>query len=228
MTEWALAAGYEGVIIDLQHGEVGLEAACGMLRAIPRDVAYGYVRVGSIDPAPILRLLDSGARGVIAPTVESAEQAAALVAATKYPPVGGRSLGPSRPALYPGDPYTHAGNAAVSAVVQIETALGVERAEEIVSTPGLDSVYVGPADLAVSYGLPGRGDWSEGPVLAAIEHLADLTRAHGITIGLYCGSPAYAGDLIDRGLVDYVGLGIDLVLVHRAARDTIDALRGTP
>lgn len=225
ITEWALDAGYDGVVVDLQHGEVGLETACGMLRAIPRGNAYAYARVGSLDPGAILRLLDSGARGIIAPTVESAEQASALVAAAKYLPIGNRSLGPSRPALYPGESYTDAGNAAVSAIAQIETALGVEHAEEIIATPGIDSIYVGPADLAVSYGLPGRPDWEEGPVLTVLEKLSKLSREHGVTLGIYASSPAYASSLIRRGLVDYVGLGIDLVLISQAARGTVSALR---
>ncbi|MGA5443219.1 HpcH/HpaI aldolase family protein [Streptomyces griseoincarnatus] len=224
MPEWAVAAGYDGVILDLQHGELGLEAACGILRSIPRDNAYAYARVGSLDPAPVLRLLDSGARGIVAPTVESRSQTEALVTAVKYPPAGNRSLGPSRPALYPGDSYTAAGNRAVSAVAQIETSTGVDRAEEIVSTPGLDSVYIGPADLAVSYGLPGRGDWDEGPVREAISHVREVTRAHGVTLGIYSGRPAYAAGLFTDGLVDYVGLGIDLVLLNRAFGDTLAGL----
>ncbi|MCZ2525586.1 HpcH/HpaI aldolase family protein [Streptomyces sp. HB2AG] len=224
MPEWAAAAGYDGVILDLQHGELGLDAACGILRSIPRENAYAYTRVGSLDPAPILRLLDSGARGVVAPTVESRSGAEALVAATKYPPVGNRSLGPSRPALYPGDSYTGAGNRAVSAVAQIETRAGVDRAEEIVSTPGLDSVYIGPADLAVSYGLPGRGDWEDGPVREAIAYLREVTTAHGVTLGIYSGRPEYAAGLFADGLVDYTGLGIDLVLLNRAFGDTIAGL----
>ncbi|MFE1262396.1 HpcH/HpaI aldolase/citrate lyase family protein [Streptomyces albogriseolus] len=224
MPEWAVAAGYDGVILDLQHGELGLEAACGILRSIPRDNAYAYARVGSPDPAPVLRLLDSGARGIVAPTVESRSQTEALVAATKYPPTGNRSLGPSRPALYPGDSYTEAGNRAVSAVAQIETRAGVEHAEEIVATPGLDSVYIGPADLAVSYGLPGRGDWDEGPVREAISHIREVTRAHGVTLGIYSGRPEYAAGLFADGLVDYVGLGIDLVLLNHVFGDTIAGL----
>ncbi|MCX4570803.1 HpcH/HpaI aldolase family protein [Streptomyces albogriseolus] len=224
MPEWAVAAGYDGVILDLQHGELGLEAACGILRSIPRDNAYAYARVGSPDPAPVLRLLDSGARGIVAPTVESRSQTEALVAATKYPPTGNRSLGPSRPALYPGDSYTEAGNRAVSAVAQIETRAGVEHAEEIVATPGLDSVYIGPADLAVSHGLPGRGDWDEGPVREAISHIREVTRAHGVTLGIYSGRPEYAAGLFADGLVDYVGLGIDLVLLNRVFGDTIAGL----
>lgn len=226
VTEWALAAGYEGVVIDLQHGEIGVDAACMMLRAVPRDGAYSYARVGSLDPAPILRLLDSGARGIIAPTVESADQARRLVEATKYLPVGNRSLGPSRPNLYPGKSYTEAGNSAVSTIAQIETAAGVENADSIISTPGLDSIYIGPADLAVSYGLPGRGDWDDGPVHDVIEYLSGLTRSHGVTLGIYSGSGSYAADLLERGLIDYVGLGIDLIFLSRAAQEAIQTLRG--
>lgn len=222
--EWALDAGYDGLILDLQHGELGLEAACGILRSLPRDNAYAYARVGSIDAGPILRLLDSGARGIIAPTVESPVQAEALVAATKYLPVGNRSMGPSRPALYAGESYADAGNLAVSTIAQIETRIGVEHAEAIISTPGLDSVYVGPADLAVSYGLPGRGDWEDGPVRDAIRHLRELTARQGVTLGIYSGRPDYTGALLADGLVDYVGLGIDLVLLNRAFGDTISAL----
>ncbi|MDQ0380321.1 HpcH/HpaI aldolase family protein [Amycolatopsis thermophila] len=224
MPEWAAAAGYDGVVLDLQHGELGLEAACGILRSLPRQSAYCYARVGSLDPAPVLRLLDSGARGIIAPAIESRAEAEALVAAVAYPPVGNRSLGPSRPALYQGASYTEAGNLAVSAIAQIETKTGVDRAEEIVSTPGLDSVYIGPADLAVSYGLPGRGDWADGPVRAAIAHVREVTAAHGVTLGIYSGQPAYAAGLIADGLVDYAALGIDLVLLNRAFADTIAAL----
>jgi 4-hydroxy-2-oxoheptanedioate aldolase len=224
--EFVMASGYDGTIVDLQHGEIGLDDACRMLRAIPRDRGeYAYARVGSIDAGPILRLLDSGARGIIAPTVETAAQASALVAAVKYPPIGGRSLGPSRPALYAGESYTEAGNRAVSAIAQIETRAGYENVDEILATPGLDSVYLGPADRAVSYGLPGRGDWGDGPVRAALVELAAKTRAAGLTFGSYCASPAYAKALIEDGLVDYVGLGIDLVFLNRMAQDAITALR---
>lgn len=226
VTEWALAAGYDGVVVDLQHGEIGLEAACTMLRATPRSVSHAYARVGSADPAPILRLLDSGATGIIVPTVESAAQATEAVDAVKYPPVGRRSLGPSRPALYAGAAYVEAGNEAVTVAIQIETALGVERAEEILATPGLDAVYIGPADLAVTYGLPGRGDWTEGPVRQAITEIAEIARQHGVKVGIYCASPEYARGVIDSGEIDFIGLGIDLVFLGRATREAITALRG--
>lgn len=226
VTEWALDAGYAGVVIDMQHGEVGLEQACTMLRAAPRSGAELMVRVGSLEAGPITRLLDSGARGIIAPTVETVEQAQALVQATKYPPLGVRSLGPSRPRLYTGESYTQAGNDVVRAIVQLETADGVAAAEEILSVPGIDAVYIGPADLAVSHGLPGRPDWDAGPVWEATRVLSELCHSRGLELGTYCSSPDYARELLDAGLVDFAGLGIDLLFIARTAETKIEQLRG--
>lgn len=225
IVESALFNGYDGVVIDLQHGEIGLETACTMLRAIPRDVRYAYARVASIDSGAIGRLMDSGARGIIAPTIESADEARALVAATKYPPLGRRSLGPSRPQLYSGSSYTDAGNDTVECIVQIETRRGLDAAEEILAVPGVGSVYIGPADLAVSFGLPGRPDWTDGPVSDAVAEIAKVARAHGRTCGIYASSPAYAGGLERAELIDYVGLGIDLLMVGAQARQNIATLR---
>ena len=112
----------------------------------------------------------------------------------------------------------------MSTIAQIETRVGMEHAEAIISTPGLDSIYIGPADLAVSYGMPGRGDWEDGPVRDAIEQLRELTTAHGVTLGIYSARPDYAAALFADGLADYVGLGIDFILLNRAFGDTISAL----
>lgn len=218
VVENVLNVGYDGVMIDLQHGEIGLDQACAMLRAIPRGNAFVFVRVASIDSGAIGRLLDSGARGIVAPSVETVEQAQALVHAVKYPPLGGRSLGPSRPALYSGEDYCAAGNNAVVAIVQIESAAGVVAANEIAQVEGLDSLYVGPADLAVSYGLPGRADWESGPVAEAVASLALVTRNHGIGLGLYCSEPEFAAKQISELNLSYVGLGIDLLFVGKQAR----------
>lgn len=225
IAEAGLAAGYDGLVVDLQHGEVGLESACTIMRAMPRGNPWLWARVASLEPGAIGRLLDSGATGIVAPTIETAEQARALVAATKYPPMGGRSLGPSRPALYPGESYTEAANAVVRTVVQIETVAGVENAEEILSVPGVDSVYIGPADLAVSHGLPPRPDWTDGPVHEAHVRIAEVARAHDVTVGIYARTPEYAVGAFAADLLDYVGLGIDLVMVTAQANAHLAALR---
>lgn len=224
VVESALNAGYDGVMIDLQHGEIGLDQACSMIRAIPRGNQWVYARVASIDSGAIGRLLDSGARGIVAPSVETAQQARALVHAVKYPPLGGRSLGPTRPNLYQGSDYCQAGNNAVSAIVQIESAAGVQAAEQIAAVPGLDSLYIGPSDMAVSYGLPGRADWEEGPVAQAVENLAAITGKHGIGLGLYCSDPAFAAAAMRIHGLAYAGLGIDLLYVGKQARVSLAAL----
>lgn len=226
VTEWAKKAGYDGVVVDLQHGEVGLEQGCAMLRAIQLGALESYVRVGSLETGPITRLLDSGATGIIAPTVETSEQAEALVRSVKYPPLGSRSLGPSRPSLYAGASYTEAGNASVKAIVQIETVKGMTNADAILDVEGIDAVYIGPADLAVSHGLTGRPDWKEGPVWEDTLLLAEKCRIRGIELGTYCSSPDYARQLFDEGIISFSGLGIDLVLVARGAEDCIKKVRG--
>ena len=228
IAEAALHSGYDGIVVDLQHGEVGLEPGCTIMRAAPRGNPWLWARAASLDPGAIGRLLDSGARGIVPPTIETRAQAEALVRAPKYPPLGGRSLGPSRPALYDGESYTAAGNAAVSAVVQIETVRGVENAEQILSVPGVDSVYIGPADLAVSYGLPGRPDWTDGPVHEAHVRIAEIAHAHEVSVGIYCRTPEFARGLVAAGLVDYVGLGIDLVMVGAQAASHLTSFRSTP
>lgn len=224
VVESALNAGYDGVMIDLQHGEIGLDQACSMLRAIPRGNQWVYARVASIDSGVIGRLLDSGARGIVAPSVDTVEQARALVQAVKYPPLGGRSLGPTRPNLYQGADYCQAGNEAVSAIVQIESAAGVEAAAQIAAVPGLDSLYIGPSDMAVTYGLPGRADWEEGPVAEAVEQLAAITQEQGIGLGLYCSDPAFAAAAMRSHSLAYAGLGIDLLYVGKQARVSLAAL----
>lgn len=224
VVESALNAGYDGVMIDLQHGEIGLDQACNMLRAIARGNQWVYARVASIDSGVIGRLLDSGARGIVAPSVETVEQAQALVHAVKYPPLGGRSLGPSRPNLYPGENYVEAGNEAVAAVVQIESAAGVEAAAEIAKVPGLGSIYIGPADLAVTYGLQGRADWEGGPVADAVDRLVAVARSQGIGLGLYCSEPEFAATQMRNHGLAYAGLGIDLLYVGKQARVALAAL----
>ncbi|MFD0332035.1 aldolase/citrate lyase family protein [Streptacidiphilus monticola] len=226
LPEWAAAAGYDGVIVDLQHGEVGLEAACGILRAVPRRNPYAYARVGSLDPAPILRLLDSGARGIVAPTVESRTQAEALVAATKYPPIGNRSLGPSRPALYPGTPASRTRTPATARCPPSPRSrrgpawTGPRRSSR--PRPGLRLHRPGrPRRLLRSArtrrlgGRPGPGgDHAPAPA-------DDRARCHPRHL---LGQPAYTAGLFAEGLVDYAGLGIDLVLLNRGFTDTIAGL----
>ncbi|QAY70971.1 aldolase/citrate lyase family protein [Xylanimonas protaetiae] len=207
VTSWALAAGYDGVVLDLQHGELTTESACALMRGVPHSRLRVFVQVADVDPGGVARLLAAGARGITLAGVETTAQAAALVAAVK-------PLGPAA---------TPAPGAAL-AVAQVETAAGVAAAEAVAATPGLDALRLVPSQLALSLGLPGHGTWEDGPVFEAIERLAALARRRDVTFGVFADSPGYAARLIDRDLVDYVVLGTDVSLLAGAMRDAITDL----
>jgi 4-hydroxy-2-oxoheptanedioate aldolase len=231
IAEAALFAGFDGIVLDLQHGELDLGTTQVLLRSVPDPLTRTLVRVPSIEPGVIGTVLDSGAGGIIAPCVETVEQARALVAATKYAPLGGRSLGPMRAGLYAGSGEygsapTAVANGRVKAFAQIESALGVERCEEILAVPGLDGVYVGPADLALTMGEAPRLDWEDGPVREAIDHVLAIAGRLGLTRAVFCASGVYAAKLAANGQVDLAGLGTDLGLVSQATRSLIDSYRG--
>ena len=142
-------AGYDYVGFDVQHGYLDDADVALLLRRLEHIPIATAVRLPSADPAPIGRVLDAGADAVIVAMIESADQAAAAVAATRYAPAGVRSFGPLRGE--PGaDPAAQEARASVFAM--IETARGLSALDEICAVPGLAGVYVGPADLAISLG----------------------------------------------------------------------------
>ncbi|MCA1005730.1 aldolase [Rhodococcus hoagii] len=221
VVEHLLAAGYDGYILDLQHGELDTEGALRILQTTSRGTNSAYARLAGLDAAVIARLLDNGCRGIIAPMVESVDQCADLVAACLYPPLGARSYGPVRPDLYEGDDFGDAANEAVLPMIQIESAAGVANAEALLSMPGVKGVYLGPADLARSYGLGFGTDWTTGPVWDAIVTVSAAARVRGVRVGIFCKDPGYAASLRNAGLVDFIGLAGDLMLVGKAARNDL-------
>ena len=142
-------AGYDYVGFDVQHGYLDDADVALLLRRLEHVPIATAVRLPSADPAPIGRVLDAGADAVIIAMIESAEAAAAAVAATRYAPTGVRSFGPLRADIGL-DPAEHEAGASVFAM--IETARGLSALDEICAVPGLAGVYVGPADLAISLG----------------------------------------------------------------------------
>jgi 4-hydroxy-2-oxoheptanedioate aldolase len=160
--ELAAATGADYVVVDQQHGAVGPPEIMGMLQAIRGAGAAALVRVARNDPWVLGHALDLGALGVIVPLVESAEAAAAAVAACRYAPEGNRSNGVVR-----------GGGAGLPVcLVMVETRAGLDRVEEIAGTPGLDGIYIGPSDLALSFGLQPTPRLEHPPVLEGIERVS--------------------------------------------------------
>src|ERR671916_418124 len=174
------SAGVDYVCVDQQHGVIDYDSMVPMFQAIRAEGATPITRVLSSDPFLIMKALDAGALGVIVPLVNSAEDAARAVAACRYPPRGMRSYGPVRAAGVIGsrDPEDLAGE--VLCIVMVETRAGLERMDEIAATPGLDGIYIGPSDLALSLGLSPTLEIKEDEHVEAVRRIRDACHEHGI------------------------------------------------
>ncbi|BBY16637.1 HpcH/HpaI aldolase family protein [Mycolicibacterium litorale] len=180
-------AGYDYVGIDLQHGYLDDAAAAMMLRRLAHVPVATVVRLPTADAAPIGRVLDAGADAVVIAMVESAGEAAAAVAATRYPPAGVRSFGPLRAGL--GHvPSELEGR--VNVFAMIETARGVAALADISAVRGLSGLYVGPADLAISMGHDPTSAWRRQDVRDAMAQIVTAARAGNLVAGVHAGTGA--------------------------------------
>ena len=196
------AQGFDSVTVDMQHGALDYSDLLPMLQAMRASGATLMARVPWLDAAAVMKALDAGAEGVICPMVNSAADAARFASYMRYPPLGQRSFGPTRAAFARGVQTTGAANKAVLAFAMIETAEGFADLEAIVSTPGIDGIYVGPADLSLSLSagrLAAGLDREEPEIVAALQTIAATCRRHGRIAGLHCGSPDYAKRAVDWG-----------------------------
>lgn len=215
--------GWDSLTIDMQHGPIGYEAALSMLQAISTTAVVPFVRVPWNEPGIIMKVLDAGAYGVICPMVNSRAEAEAFVGACRYPPQGYRSYGPNRVTYYAGPDYPERANETVVTMAMIETAAALENLDEILSVPGLDAIYIGPADLSQSLGGRQRIDPTEPQLVAAIDRIVIAAREHGVVAGIHTGSPAYALDMVGNGF-QFVTVMSDARLMASAAGEVIAAV----
>jgi 2-keto-3-deoxy-L-rhamnonate aldolase RhmA len=176
--------GYDYVGFDCQHGYLDDADVALLLKGAEHLPMATVVRLPSTAPAPIGRVLDAGADAIIVAMVESAEQAAEAVAATRFAPDGVRSFGPLRASL--GHDVVQLQDR-VSVHVMIETARGVAAVDEICAVPGLAGIYVGPADLAISMGHTLADAWRHPEVLDAMAHIVARAIAAGLVPGVHAG-----------------------------------------
>jgi 4-hydroxy-2-oxoheptanedioate aldolase len=193
------AADWDSLTVDLQHGTADYAALLTLLPVIQHAGIVPLVRVPWMDEGIVMRVLDAGALGVIAPMIESPEDAARLVSACRYPPEGGRSFGPIRARLAWGNDYAQRANLEVVSFAMVETRRGVEALDEILAVPGLSGIYIGPADLSLSHGFPPGFDRQEPEMLAVIYSILEKCRARGVRCCLHCGTAEYAADMAKKG-----------------------------
>ncbi|WP_282608583.1 HpcH/HpaI aldolase/citrate lyase family protein [Pelagibius sp. Alg239-R121] len=221
------AQGYDSVTVDLQHGIIDYSGAVPMLQAMRASGVTPMVRVPWLDAGAIMKALDAGAYGIICPMVNSRAEAEQLVSYMRYPPRGTRSFGPTRANFSAGAGYAAEANDEVLCLAMIETAEAMENLEEIVSTPGLDGVYIGPADLTIGVTngrLPPGFDREEPEMIEAIQRILAAAKTAGIRACLHCGSPAYAAKAIGWGF-DLVTLLNDVRLLAASASASVSQTR---
>ena len=216
--------GFDALCIDLQHGTSEMNSVLPMLQAISQTDTVPIVRVAWNDPAAVMRALDLGAYGIIVPLVNTAEEAAMAVSACRYPPVGMRSSGPVRAAHYGGaDYFTHA-NDEIIIMAMVETKEGLDNLDAICATPGLDAVYIGPADLSFALGMAPRADNPDAVHIATCDKILEAAHKHGIKAVMHCASAEFAAGAVKRGF-DMVMLTSDLNCMIAGVRLQLDELK---
>jgi 4-hydroxy-2-oxoheptanedioate aldolase len=189
--------GFEYVCVDMQHGAIDYQVAVTQLQAIALGTSRPVVRVPWNEPGIIGKVLDAGTEGVIVPMVNSPEEAAAVVRACRYAPVGARSHGPLMSSMRRPDYFTSDLDT-IAVIPMIETVEAVSRIDDILSTPGIDAIYVGPADLSVTLGLkPGNNDGDAG-FDGALATIVAACKRHGIVPGIHA-SGALAERRLEQG-----------------------------
>jgi 2-keto-3-deoxy-L-rhamnonate aldolase RhmA len=215
-------AGFGWVCVDLEHGVVDLESMAGVFRALSGYDCVPAARVPANDPVWIRRSLDAGARAVVVPMVNSAEEAERAVRAAKYPPRGERGFGYCRANAHGTDfaEYARTANDETAVILQVEHIRAIEKLEAIAAVEDVDALFIGPYDLSGSLGVPGELEHPK--VLAALERFRSICRSRGVPMGMHVVRPTV--EAVGRSLAEgykLLALGLDTVFMESAARQAL-------
>lgn len=219
-------AGFDGVIMDLEHGPFSLEALLRHVQAVNIWRKAPLVRVPELNPSLIKRILDTGIYGILVPQVETAEQAALAAASIKYPPEGIRGASVSTRATgftQNTEAYFRNANREIFVAAAIENVKAVENLPEILAVDGLDAVFIGPLDLACSMGFlhePKHPD-----VLACIRKIEEQVFRSNKYLGSVAPDEAVLRERTARGY-HFLTVLSDLAVLSRESRKTVDLIRG--
>ncbi len=221
------AQDYDSITIDMQHGALDYAATLPMLQAMRASGKTLMARVPWNEPGIIMKAMDAGAYGIICPMINTRAEAEAFVSAMRYPPRGTRSFGPTRVNFAAGAGYAEEANDEMLAIAMIETSEAMSNLDLIAATPGLDAVYIGPADLTLSTTngelRPGF-DREEPQMIDRIKRILKAAKSAKIRACIHCGTPEYAARAIEWGF-DLTTISGDTRLLSAAASDSIGKTR---
>lgn len=225
-TEVVAGAGYDWVLVDMEHAPGDVMTTLGQLQAIAPYGSTAIVRTPWNDAVMVKRLLDIGAPGLLFPMVQTVDEARAAVAATRYPPDGIRGVAGSIRASRFGritDYHTRVGDE-TCVLIQLETKGALDRAAEIAAVKGVDGIFFGPADIAADMGLIGQPMHAD--VWARIMPVARALIDAGMPVGTLVTDPAFAADLLNDGFT-FVACGTDTGLLAKGADNLLAQMRET-
>ena len=218
--------GWDSLTIDMQHGLVDYPNAVKMLQAISTTETTPMARVNWNEPGQIMKILDAGCYGVICPMVSNRKEAENFVQACQYPPKGYRSFGPIRASIYGGEDYAKHANQEILKLAMIETKESLEKLDEILDTPNLDGIYIGPADLSLAVGEePGFDKPENTKAFKEILRILEAAKKRNLLAGLHNGTSEYAQKMIDKGF-NLVTVGSDSRYISAGAKSDLEKLKG--
>ena len=227
--EMLAIGGWDWLLIDMEHGPVPLSDAATMVTAIRAGGATPFVRPAWNESAQIQRVLDLGAYGIIVPVVNDVAAARAVVRDARFPPLGERSRGGVRANLaFRTDPntYSERANDTVSVFVQTETREAAENAAAILAVDGVDGLFVGPNDLAASYGMRYPDAWNgDGPYMDAVRRIPKQCRDAGKVAGILARDAEQAKEMLALGY-RFVGVISDMSCLTTGAAAALREVRG--
>ncbi len=220
------AAGFDYVFIDLEHGGFDVETVQDMIETAAASGITPLVRVGELLYSLVARFLDVGAQGIVLPRVEDPLRLREALRWMKFPPEGCRGFG-VLPPMVDFAPQSMAAimdhmNRNTMAVVQFESVVALERAEELLAGGGVDVAMIGPADLSVSFGAP--GEFSHPRMVEAIRRFVQQCERAGVTPGIHCRDAEQAQFWVQQGM-RFVGAGGEHRLLLERARQVVNELR---
>jgi 4-hydroxy-2-oxoheptanedioate aldolase len=211
----------DGVCLDMQHGMIGFADAVGMIAAVNAAQRPAIVRI------LVGQALDAGASAVIAPMINSKQEAEALVRSAKYPPMGGRSWGGYTAlqafGLQPAE-YLKQANAVTLVFAMIETQAALDAVEEIAAVPGLDGLFVGPSDLSIALSNGAGIDKTSAATLDAMKRIAAAAKKNGLVAGAFAGKADIIKAYSAMGF-SFMAAAVDADLLHWGAASLLKALK---
>ncbi|MEP3045925.1 MAG: aldolase/citrate lyase family protein [Roseibium sp.] len=225
VVELLARGGYGAVTLDLQHGQHDLNSIREGLSALALAGAHGIVRIPVGDFATASRALDLGADAIIAPMINSADDAREFADYVKYPPVGKRSWGPHRAAMLRRmevPEYLKEADRETLSFAMVETPEAVAALDDILDVPGIDGVFVGPADLSLTLSKGASLDPMGDEVATVAADIAKRTLAAGKIPAMFCLNPQMVKDMRAVGF-RYLTCGVDQYLLMGAAKEIVEA-----